>query len=137
MCIEENLCNSEEISGNDNVVALREIINSVKDSLKSRNLTSHLWITYFEMVSLLQMFIASIRLGDLELYQYCISNMIPIFHAAGHFQYAKCARLFLQNLMDCVNWMSEEEYCKFIEEGRAVIRRFDRKWGGNEADKVI
>ena len=89
------------------------------------------------MVSLLQLFLSLICLGDMELYQYCLAKMIPIFHAAGHFNYAKSSRLYLQDLQDSASWMVDSEYEKLISEGRAVVRRFDRKWGGNEADKCI
>ena len=71
---------------------------------------------------------------------YCIdttwrSRIVPLLYfsnAAGHFNYTKCARLSLQDLQEYTSWMSDEEYYQFFIEGRAVIRRFDAKWGGNE-----
>ena len=80
----------KEMVGNQPVQSIRQTIESTKELLKSQNLTSHLWITYCEMVSLLQLFIASIRLGDMEVYQFSLSKTIPIFHVAGHFNCQKC-----------------------------------------------
>ena len=128
---------SQEIVDICSTISLSKSIDQTKDALKSESLTSYLWTTYFDMVFLLMLFIASIRLGDMKLYQYCLSKMIPIFHSAGHLNYAKCARLYLQNLIESKSWMTNTDYDKFIGEGRAVIRRFDKKWGGNEADKCI
>ena len=103
---------SKEIAGNQCVQDINKTIDYTKELLKTRSLTSHHWITYFEMVSLLQISISSIRLGDMELYQFCLSKMIPVFHAAGHFNYDKCAGLYLQDLQESVNWMLETDYEK-------------------------
>ena len=128
---------SNEIATMLSLQSFRELIDKTMTELKFESLTSYLWVTYFEMVSLLQLFLSSIHLGDMELYQYCLAKMIPIFHAAVHFNYAKSSRLYLQDLQDSASWMVDSDYEKFISEGRAVVRRFDRKWGGNEADKCI
>ena len=54
------------------------------------------------MVSLLKLFILSTRTGDLSLQLQTIEEMIPIFHAAGHFAYAKYqyVRLHTQQMQD-------------------------------------
>ena len=63
---------SKEIAGNQCVQDISKTIDYTKELLKTQSLTSHLWITYFEMVSLLQIFISSLQLGDMELYQFCL-----------------------------------------------------------------
>lgn len=37
-------------------------------------------------------------MGDWESHLDCIELIIPFFHAAGHFNYAKSARLYLQDM---------------------------------------
>ena len=44
---------------------------------------------------------------------------------------------FTFNSQLCKLWMKDEEYERFFEEGRAVIRRIEAEWGSNEAEKVI
>ena len=90
---------SKEIAGNQCVQNISKTIDCTKELLKTLSLTSHLWI-----------FISSIQLGDMELYQFRLSKMIPVSHAAGHFNYSKCARLYLQDLQESVNWMLETDY---------------------------
>ena len=83
------------------------------------------------------MFIGSIRLSNMEGYNHILCKMIPVFHSAGHLAYAKYARLCIQQLADCQNWMSAQEYNEFLEDGKAMIRRFDMEWSGNEPGNVI
>ena len=62
--------------------------------------TRKLWKLYVKLVVILCLYIYSERVGDLELQKWCIRQMIPIFHAAGHLPYARCSRLFVQQLDD-------------------------------------
>lgn len=50
------------------------------------------------MVSLMKQFLAAERMGDWESHLQSIELMLPFFHAAGHFNYAKSARLYLQDM---------------------------------------
>ena len=90
-----------------------------------------------EMIEDLMMFIGSIRLSNMEGYYHILCKMIPVFHSAGQLAYAKYARLCIQQLADCQNWMSAQEYNEFLEDGKAMIRRFDMEWSGNEPGNVI
>ena len=90
-----------------------------------------------ELVTVIKLFIASIRLGDMDTYQYTLVKIIPVFHAAGHLAYAKCTRMYIQLLSNYKSWMNNQEYEKFFDEGKVVIRRIEEEWKGNEADKVI
>ena len=42
-------------------------------------------------------FIAADRMGDWHLHLRSIELMIPLFHASGHFPYAKALQIYLRN----------------------------------------
>ena len=80
------------------------------------------------------MFIGCIRLNNMEGYCNIIGKMILISHSTGHLAYAKYARLYLQQLNDCRNWMAPSEFKECFENRKAMIHRFDLEWCGNERD---
>ncbi|KAI0216953.1 hypothetical protein LSAT2_031103, partial [Lamellibrachia satsuma] len=49
-----------------------------------------------QYIKLVGLFNFSTRTGNFALLLVCVEEMIPIFNAAVHFVYAKCARLYLQ-----------------------------------------
>ena len=55
--------------------------------------TQKLWIQFIDMVELVRMFIKAERSGDFLLHLHCVHQMLPIFHASAHLNYAKSARL--------------------------------------------
>lgn len=63
--------------------------------LANRGATSKLWIQYFEMVTLVKLFIEAERSASWNLHLQVVYQMLPYFHASGHFLYAKCCHLYL------------------------------------------
>ena len=55
--------------------------------------------------------------------------MLPIFHATGHFNHAKSAQIYLQDMANLEDVMGEEEFRNFTE-GWFTIRRSDKAWAG-------
>ena len=55
-------------------------------------------------------FITAERTGNWQLHLHCVEEMIPHFHAAGHLQYARSARLYLQQMNNLVHVMAPEQY---------------------------
>ena len=76
--------------------------------------TVKLWKQYLQLVVILCLYMYSERSGDLELQKYCIRKMIPIFHATGHFPFAKAARLYLQQLNNLKSKLDPDTYNEFI-----------------------
>ncbi|GBL74674.1 hypothetical protein AVEN_243563-1 [Araneus ventricosus] len=56
--------------------------------------------------------------------------MLPFFHAAGHFLYAKCAHLYMQDMLNLKDRIDPIEYEKFMKDGYFTIRRTDKFWSG-------
>lgn len=62
------------------------------------------------------------------------SDMLPYFHASGHFPYAKSAHFYAQEMVT----LSEKEINLFIKEGYFTVKRITSKyWSGTGTDMCI
>lgn len=129
--------NFEEIQSSEEFEKLNKIFEHKLEEIETRGKTCKLWVLYFRMVSLLKSFIASERMGSWNAQLKCIELMIPFFHAAGHFNYAKSARLYVQDMNDLKEKMDPFEYEKFTEKGYFTSRRTDTFFGGIFSDQTI
>ena len=110
-------------------------LNITKNVLEERSRTAKLWLQYMNMVDLLKKYLKAERTGNWLMHLQCIHDMIPIFAASGHNNYAKCSWLYYQKMTQ----LQEEHlevYNHFIQ-GHHVIRRSDRFWAGLSPDLVI
>lgn len=80
------------------VEALLDQFNKKLRMYEERGPTAKLWVQYFRMVSIAKEFIRSERMGDWQAHLNSIKNMLPYFHALGHFLYAKSAHLYIQDV---------------------------------------
>lgn len=118
----------------------KEIEQSFKDQLLNlSNLgpTAKLWVQYFEMITLMMKFIESERMGNWKLHLEVIHDMLPYFHASGHYLYAKCAHMYIQDMINLEQWMPLQEYQAFTKQGSFTIRRSDKCWCGTWSDMCI
>ena len=99
--------------------------------------TAALWIQYFRMVILVKQFIEAERTGNWHLHLTTIAKMLPFFHAAGHFNYALSAHLYLQDMNDLESKMGFRDYHNFVSNGYFTIRRSDKFWSGIWSDMTI
>jgi len=111
-----------------------QLLEQTKNALSTRR-TAKLWLQYLSMVEILQKFIKAERIGDWQLHLHALAEMLPFFAAAGHFHYAKSARLYLQ-FMQSLDTIHPDVYQNFMS-GLHVIRRSDRCWAGLSTDLVI
>lgn len=105
--------------------------------LEKNGPTAKLWIQYFEMVTLVKHFIEAERSGNWNLHLETINNMLPYFHASGHFLYAKCSHLYLQDMHNLKNTMPADEYECFTSKGGFTVRRSNKLWCGTWSDMII
>ena len=99
--------------------------------------TGKMWVQYVHQVLLMLKFITAERTGNWQLSLHCVEEMIPHFHAAGHFQYSKSGRLYLQQLNNLVHVMAPEQYTLFSDKGYFTIHRTNDFWSGNFSDHTI
>ena len=87
-------------------------------------------------IDIVKLFIRAERTGDWNLHLISVGKMLNLFAATGHNNYAKCARLYLQQMMDLPSshpWLYE----KFAYHGYHTVRRSERFWAGLWTDLVI
>ena len=97
----------------------------MKDHLRRKSRTSKLWLSYMDYDNVLKQFIRAERSGNSDLHLYALEKMLTLFAALGHLNYAKCARLLLQqmrDLKDTYPWI----YKCFKEKGYHTVWRSDR-----------
>ena len=129
--------NATDVSEEECVKQLSEIISQLLDTVASESRTGKLWVQYIRQVALIQHFIRAERTGDWKLHLFCVREMLPHFHAAGHLHYAKSARLYLQQMEELEKAMPVDEFKSYTEKGYFTIRRLDSFWGGNFSDQTI
>lgn len=105
--------------------------------LEAHGPTAKLWIQYFRMVTILKQFIEAERSSNWHLHLKTIQKMLPYFHAAGHFLYAKSCQLHLQDMLALPDKMNPTEYERFTNGGYFTIRRSDKFWSGIWSDMTI
>ena len=89
------------------------------------------------MVTLLKEFIETERSGNWQLHLKCVQQMLPFFHASGHFLYAKSCHLYLQDMLNLKSKMDPTDYEKFVTYGYFTIRRSEKFWSGIWSDMSI
>ena len=86
-------------------------------------------------VDLVNVFLLAERTGNWSLHLDTVVKMLPLFAATGHANYAKSARIYVQEmrLLPKKNpWL----YQQFLD-GNPTIRRSNRFWAGLSPDLVI
>lgn len=89
------------------------------------------------------------KMGRFKEHLHILAQMLPIFHAAGHFHYAKCAHIYIQQMNKLMAKLAELSkngemnddtlnfLKKFFEEGYNTGRRADAFWSGVFMDMLI
>lgn len=133
----ENPPSLNSINENDDCKAMFSLFTSALETLKSRGPTAELWVQYFHMVMIAIQFIEAERNGNWNLHLLCVREMLPVFHAAGHFNYIKGAQIYLQNMKNLGTIMDPDEYLKFTDNGLFTIRKTNKPWSGVWSDMTI
>lgn len=104
---------------------------------KNNGLTAQLWVQYFDCVTVMLQFIEAERCGNWDLHLQSVRNMLPFFHAGGHFAYAKSAQIYLQDMVNLKDFMNnDEEFVNFISGGFTICRS-ERNFAGVWSDMTI
>ena len=111
----------------------RSKIKNVLTQLDNAGRTPSLWCLYHYMVDTSKIFIRADGMGDFTLHLSCITNrMLHMFTAAGHHNYAKAARLYVQMKKTYKKGSTEEIaiISSFKKNGNHVIRYSSNGWSG-------
>lgn len=127
----------DKIQSNENFEKLHTLFEKKLVEIEKRGKTCQLWVQYFKMVSLLKNILAAERMGDWNSHLQSVELTIPFFHAAGHFNYAKSARLYVQDMKNLETTMDVHEYHKFTDGGFFTSRRTNAYYSGIFSDQTI
>ena len=107
--------------------------------LACKSRTAKLWIQYYRQITLMRRFIRAERWGNWTLHLETVREMIPHFLAASYLAYAKYAHLYLQQMSDLENKMTEDGFHEFSSSGSFTIRRSAKLWAGvwNDIEQVL
>jgi hypothetical protein len=73
-----------------------------------QSITARLWLNYMKYVDTIKLFVAAERTGSWALHFDSVQNMLNLFAAAGHSNYAKSARLYVQAMRDLPTCLTEQ-----------------------------
>ena len=114
---------------------LREKLRVTAVELSSKSRTAKLWFLYLRYIRTLKKFIFAERTCNWLLHLEATSEMLNLFAAAGHGNYAKSARLYLQKMEELPEnhpWL----YQHFMEGKHAVTRTGDH-WTAVPTDMCV
>ena len=135
VCLLERLAagdiSAEEAVNHDVVSKINKRLEEHKESV-SRSRTSSLCFQYLDMVGILKKSIKAERTGRFDLH---LQSVAFFFAAAGHHNYAKSARLYLQQMMALKD--THPKVYQDYQEGHHVFQRSDRYWAGLSQELVI
>ena len=106
-----------------------------KSELQARSKTSQLWLNYQKMLKVVRALIKADRTGSWLMHLSAVADCLPIFAAAGHFNYLKSAYLYVQEMSE-LDTKHPDVFRKFSN-GCHVIRRSNQFWAGLSSDLVI
>jgi hypothetical protein len=132
----DKLCISDcSILQCESIELLNKKLQHVKDKLSAQSRTCKLWLNYVHYVELMKLFLVAERTSDWQLHLHVMVQMLNLFAAAGHNNYAKSARLYVQQMLNLQD-SNPRLYEQFIA-GKHAIRRSNRLWAGLSSDLVI
>lgn len=135
---EEVLNKSMPVSTATNSKELAKLENTLdmyKSMLAERSPTAKLWLQYIEYMEILKLFIWSERTANWNLHLVAVGKMLNLFAATGHVNYAKSARLYLQQMRELPT--DHPSVYQYFEQGHHAVRRSSRYWAGLWTDLVI
>ena len=86
---------------------LRARLVESKEALVQKSRTAKLWLQYMDHITLVKDFIRAERTSNWQLHLTTVRRMLNLFAAAGHTNYARCGRLYLQLMADHGPGLSE------------------------------
>ena len=125
----------KEVAIPQDLVNLNRSIEEYKKQSSQKSKIVKLWSGYQNMITILRKMIHADRESMFQLQLESLRDALPIFAAAGHFNYAKSAYLYLQRMLN-LTFTHPDVYEMFINKGY-TMRRSDRYWAGLAPDFII
>ena len=97
---EDPINNAMYLQASKELFQLEDRLAIYKDILAAKSRTAKYWIQYLHYTDVLKMFIFAERSGNWAMHLSAVSKMIDLFAATGHGNYAKSARVHLQQMLE-------------------------------------
>ena len=94
----ENKLTPDNIENNLNMKDINNRFDIICNDLSSTSHNAKLWLNYLKLITKLQNLIRTDRLGNFDLHLSAMQKALPIYAAAGHFNYVKSAYLYIENM---------------------------------------
>ena len=122
----------DDVVSNEHLYEFQSKISELKRS-QEKSRTGKMWVMFIDFVSIVRLFIRAERTGNWRLHLKATQEMLPFFAAAGHNNYTKCCRLYLQDCQELCHCLETP-----MEEGLFAVRRNDKLfWSGSWFDMTI
>ena len=125
----------ESVVESDTMDTIKLQIDKRKTELQAASKTSQLWLKYQKMIQVARRLIMADRTGSWSMHLQAVGDCLPIFAAAGHFNYLKSAYYYLQDM--CELEVKHPEVFRKFSNGFHVVRRSNKFWAGLSSDLVI
>ena len=125
-----------DIANSKELMKLESCLLKYKALLAEKSQTAKLWLQYIKYVETLKLFIRAERTGNWNLHLVAVGEMMNLFAATGHVNYAKSSRLYLQLMRELPTnypWL----YQCFTTQGFHTVRISSRYWAGLWTDLII
>ena len=91
---------SESILTSDTMATIKLELDKKKTEVRGRSKTSQLWLNYQKMLHVARSLIMADRTGSWLMHLSAVSDCLPIFAAAGHYNYLKFAYFYVQEMSE-------------------------------------
>ena len=125
----------EELGNNDVFRNTQEAMSNYTKQKSEESRTAKLWLLYINYIEMVKEFLTAERSCNWYLHIQTLAKMMNLFAASGHINYAKCSRLYVQEMLsqlDTNPWLLQQ-----FQNGRHAVRRSERFWSGLWSDLVI
>ena len=132
---EKDLNKIDNILESKPIADIKNAFEEVENELSSKSRTAKLWLLYLHYIGVLKQFIFAERTSNWLMHLKSSTDMLNLFASTGHYNYAKSARLYIQQMRSLEKeypWLSE----KFLE-GDHAVKRSSGTWNGLWSDLVI
>ena len=127
--------NPEEYKNDPIAVHVMRWFTTKNEEVCSKSRTAALWLNYVHYIEIVQQFITAERTSNFALHISTTKQMINLFAATAHNNYAKTCRLYLQSVDKLEK--DHPQIFKQFSFGNYTVRRTDMIWSGLWTDLSI
>ena len=117
-----------QLQSDDAFKQIRYGIDSYCEEKNKSSRPAKLWHQYIEYVDIIKKFFFAERTSNWPLHLQTVIEMANLSAATGHINYARCTRLYVQEMMNLPE--SHPWLCQQFLDDHHAIRRSDRFWAG-------